>query len=87
MSAIDRPKVLKLLLEAGADVNRRVDGDITPLLQAVGWLIIPADTVKMLLDAGADINAQDKDRRDVFRLAQDRKEILTILKEYKSKMH
>jgi hypothetical protein len=87
MSAIDRPRVLKLLLAAGADVNRHTDRGITPLLQAVGWLVIPTATVKMLLDAGADINARADGGRDVFTLSEDRPEVRALLNEYKLKHH
>ena len=84
-SALDRPKVLKLLLEAGANVNGRVDRGFTPLLQAVGWDVIPKETIQMLLDAGADINAKADDGRTVFELAEDRDEIRELLEQHRRK--
>ena len=85
MMALSRPRVLKLLLEAGADVNRRVERGISPLLQAVGWLVIPKETVQMLLDAGADINAKADDGRGPFELSEDRDEVRQLLQEYKTR--
>lgn len=84
MTAISHPFILKSLLEAGADPNRKIRDGITPLLYACGWLIIPKGTVKMLLEAGADISAETKDGRDVFTLAEEREEILRLLEEHRN---
>ena len=85
MMALSRPRVLKLLLEAGADVNRRVERGISPLLQAVGWLVIPKEIIQMLLDAGADINAKADDGRGPFELSEDREEVRQLLQEYQTR--
>lgn len=49
-------EIVKLLLEVGADVNKRCKCDMTVLHIAVGQLR-DAEMVKLLLEAGADINA------------------------------
>lgn len=81
-SSISHPRLLKLLLEAGADPNRKIRDGITPLLYACGWLVIPKGTVEMLLDAGADLFVKASDGRDVFVLAEERQEILLLLNEH-----
>lgn len=51
-------EMMKLLIEAGADVNHQMDDDReTALMEAVaaGHL----DAVKMLIEAGADVNLKD----------------------------
>jgi len=49
--------VVKLLLEAGSDVNARDSLGMTPLHRAV--LVGSADIVKLLLLNGADVNSRD----------------------------
>jgi len=53
-----RPETVRLLLEAGADVNARNNFDAVPLHRACyrGHESI----VRLLLDHGADVNAKDK---------------------------
>ena len=57
----DDPAILRVLLDAGADVNPQGNAG-TPLHAAVAYntnlAIVPAIT-RVLLDAGADVNAQD----------------------------
>ena len=62
LEALDRPDILKILLDAGADVNAasRKEGELL-----MGWtpLIFAAvdgreDLVQLLLDKGADVNAK-----------------------------
>ena len=51
--------MVKLLLDAGADVNKSDGSTLTPLF-AAGVLCPNSEVVKLLLDAGADINKPDK---------------------------
>ena len=56
----DNPAAVRLLIQYGADVNVRSNGDVTPLHLAASW----ADNlaiVLVLLEAGANPNAQDAD--------------------------
>lgn len=83
--SISRPQVLKVLLEAGANVNSKGENETTPLLYAAGWSIIPIETVKMLLDAGADVTAKNDEGKDALFLSQindDRPEVTQLLKKY-----
>ncbi len=57
----DRTKMVKLLIQAGAEVNARDRLDAIPLHKAAPWG--PTDTAKALLEAGADVNAKDYLRR------------------------
>lgn len=63
LDAIDDIEIVKILVEAGADVNYRgYDpdmGEITPLMYAVAWGNI--DVVKYLVENGADVNAKCKE--------------------------
>jgi uncharacterized protein len=45
-------QIVRLLIDAGADVDRRDRHGISPLLQAVGW----PNIMEALLDAGADVD-------------------------------
>jgi Ankyrin repeats (3 copies) len=48
---------VKILKEYGADVDQTDQGNVTPLMAAVGSVDI--ETVKFLVDSSANINAQD----------------------------
>jgi ankyrin repeat protein len=48
---------VKLLLDAGMDVNRRYKNDLTALMWAAGY--DRAETVKLLLARGADPSLRD----------------------------
>ncbi len=84
-NAISHPQLLKIFLEAGANPNRTIRDKITPIHYACGWLIIPKETVKMLLDAGANPYLKEREGRDCFMLADEREEIITVLREHKGK--
>ncbi|MBR0257555.1 MAG: ankyrin repeat domain-containing protein, partial [Synergistaceae bacterium] len=57
-------EAVKILLNAGANVNDRDNDGKTPLIHAAGrW---NADTVNVLIDAGADVNMKDNDGRKAF---------------------
>ncbi|MDD4891258.1 MAG: ankyrin repeat domain-containing protein, partial [Phycisphaerae bacterium] len=58
------PAVLKLLLDAGAKVDRRGDWDYSPLLLAANRG--DKENVRLLLSYKADPNQQDKDGRTVL---------------------
>lgn len=80
--SVQRPQVLKLLLEAGADINRTNDG-WTALMIATGSNI---NVVKMLLDAGADVEAKNNEGYDALYYARNEKpEITHLLKTYLAK--
>ena len=76
-----RTEVVKLLLEAGADINVKNDRDQTALHVPLdirnsdyqksrgGRYRLSKDTIKMLLDKGADVNLKDKDGRTPLHLA------------------
>ena len=55
----NHPDVVKVLIDAGADIETRDEDSLTPLVYAgeKGNLLM----VKMLLEAGADVRAADKD--------------------------
>lgn len=53
----ERLKILKILVDNGADVNLKDFHDYTPLHYACIWSWLPA--VEVLLEAGADITAQN----------------------------
>lgn len=56
--------IVRLLLEAGADLNKTNESRITPLMLAVAS---GHNTIaKLLIDAGADVNVKDKDGKDVM---------------------
>ena len=62
-SMYGRTRAVELLLEAGADVNRRGGRcDATPLLYAASGGA-PSELVSLLIRAGADLNATDSEGR------------------------
>lgn len=60
-------KAVKILLDAGADVNARDIWEQTPLMYAVGFNLYP-QTVALLLSAGAAIDAKDSNHRGILRI-------------------
>ena len=58
MADCQNVEIIKLLLNAGADVNARNEDLMTPLMASVSNK--NAEVVSLMIKAGADINAQDK---------------------------
>ncbi|HEX9961996.1 MAG TPA: hypothetical protein VGB00_13760 [Pyrinomonadaceae bacterium] len=83
--SVFRPQVLKVLLEAGANVNGKAERGITPLIAATGSSLIPLETIKMILDAGADIEAKDDEGHDSFYYSNKHPEVVELLKSYAAK--
>lgn len=71
LSSYDNTAVIKLLLNAGADVNARGPDGITPLMNAVAH---PCN-LRPLLDGGADLNARDKWGRNALQIARETKQV------------
>ena len=69
--------VLKLLIEAGANVNIRCEGQ-NALMSAMSYGC-DIDTIKILLRAGTDVNIKDDDGQTVFDYAKNKPEILKLL--------
>lgn len=74
LSRYDNTEVIDLLLHAGADVNARAAGGVTPLMNSVAH---PCN-LRPLLDAGADVRARDKWGRDALQLAREVKQVVAI---------
>jgi ankyrin repeat protein len=53
--------LVRLLLDAGANVNDRDVRKMTPLMNAVATDHAEARTIRLLLERGADLNARDRD--------------------------
>ena len=70
---IGTPENLKVLLDAGADVNARYADGRTVLMRAADEGT-PED-LKVLLDAGADASMEDSDGKTAWDLAQDNEKL------------
>ncbi len=81
-SATTHPRLLKILLEAGADPNRKVIYGLTPLAAMIGNSNI--QSLRMLLDAGADPSIRDERGKNAFDYAEDDEELLKLLESYQS---
>ena len=68
------PENLKVLLDAGADVNAR---DWRAVWTALMWAAVngTAKTVKVLLDAGVDASVKSNDGKTAWDLAQDNEQL------------
>jgi hypothetical protein len=85
LSRYDNGDVIKLLSDAGADINARTPDGATPLMNAVAH---PCN-LRPLLDRGADLNARDKWGRNALQLARDANETsaIRLLEEAGAKKH
>jgi len=65
-----RAKILRLFIDAGADVNawRSGNGDQTALMMSIRWG--NHGVAQMLIEAGADLNARDAEGRTALSLAK-----------------
>ena len=63
------PEVITVLLQAGAHINARAAGGMTPLMWAAARNKNP-EVIAALLDAGADTKAKDSQGRTAFDYAQ-----------------
>ena len=52
--------VVQALIQAGADVNAKMTGDVTPLMLSVDMAFGQPDIALALIQAGADVNAADE---------------------------
>jgi len=76
MGFLDRDeKIVKILLDAGADPNIIYTNSMTPLLYAAYYK--ENEIVELLVDAGADVNAKNRDGTNAFMYGTD--DILNIL--------
>ena len=64
-AAFGNVEILKLLLDAGADVNARNDFDATALL----WGARDPEKARLLIEHGANVNARSKQGRTPLMLA------------------
>ena len=80
--------IVKILLDAGADVNKKSKGDWTALHYATNTEYTEEEgkleMVRMLLDAGADINAKTKGGQTALDIANENGDIIIVklLKQY-----
>jgi ankyrin repeat protein len=70
-------KTYQALIDAGADVNIRIEGGLTPLMLAADGNV---DMLRLLIDAGADLNAVDDQGIPVLQRAKNDPENYEILK-------
>lgn len=64
-AAFGNLEILKLLIDAGADVNARNNFDATALL----WAARDSEKARLLIERGADVNAQSKQGRTPLMVA------------------
>jgi ankyrin repeat protein len=64
------PRIVRLLIDAGANLDARIFFGITPLMLAAGGG--QADAVEMLINAGADVLAANEGGRSANAMAKDK---------------
>jgi ankyrin repeat protein len=78
LEALPRPEILKLLLEAGADITRVFNGDWTALTVAATHE--NPESVRLLLEAGARVTSRDLSQAVIWNCT----DVLSVLLEYSS---
>lgn len=68
-------EAVRMLLDAGADVNSRNDAGATALM----WAVDDVETVRLLIDAGADTNARSDDGRTPLLVAAGRRRAHSVV--------
>ena len=71
-------EAVRMLLEAGAEVNAQDHHDTTPLLGSVIFAGSSTETLRVLLEAGAEVNAQDRFGRTPLHHAAERENVAAI---------
>jgi ankyrin repeat protein len=78
-------EIIKLLVEAGADVNARDNKGKTVLMYAIeGYAGDEAENIKYLIEKGADVFARNAEGKSILKLAleEENEEIIKLLKSY-----
>jgi ankyrin repeat protein len=55
------PRVVRALLDAGANVNTQTKHGVTPLMISINMMCVKPEITLMLIRAGANVNAADSD--------------------------
>jgi len=71
------PKIIRALLNAGADPNVTIYGGLTPLMLAATG---NSEVINILIEAGADVNARDGRGRTALQRAKFSQENIQVLK-------
>ena len=79
--AMNKIKLVKILIEGGVDVNKKFKSGLTPIVTAC--IENNAQIVRILLDNGADLTARDSLGRTIFHYAYmcENPEIINLLEE------
>lgn len=91
----NHPRVVKLLIEAGVDLNAQITGDE----QREGWTALHiaakkglGEIARLLLEAGADFTIENEGGRDPLYVAQcgqfssQKHEVVTLLRQYRDRV-
>ena len=73
-AGFNKPDVVALLLDEGADIKARTDFGWTPLHYATIFSATP-EVITLLLDRGADVHARDQDERTPLDYAKNNKHL------------
>lgn len=76
-------EAVKLLLDAGAELERRGEDGRTPLLEAAWWPT-SAEVFTLLIKAGADYRARDEDGADVFDILKEKRAAPELIEHVRS---